>query len=132
MAFKIDQADNGIHILPAATEANPVMGYDDNGSVTANQAMDRETGLPVWTLDAVIAQGKNQLANKIKLVSATQPKGFAPFVPLTANDLVVNFWSRGDRSGITVSAASLVGPSAPPAAPARTPSATETTRAPRG
>ena len=129
MAFKINQTDNNIVILPAATEAEPVMGYDDNGNVTTTQATDRETDLPVWTLDAVIAQGKSQLANKIKLISATQPKGFSLYVPLTATDLTVNPWSRGDRSGTTVSAASLSAPPAPgTAAPRTAPDAAPATR----
>lgn len=128
MSFIVDQARNNIVILPAAEVAEPVMGYDDNGNVTENQATDRETGDPVWTLDAVIVQGRNQLANKIKLVSAIQPKGFPLFTPVVATDLVVNFWSRGDRSGTTVSAASLAAVSAPVAAPARTAPATESAR----
>jgi hypothetical protein len=129
MSFIVDQAINKIVILPAASEAEPVMGYDDNGNVTTTQAVDRESELPVWTLDAVIAQGKSQLANKIKLFSATQPKGFALYVPLTATNLVVNSWARDGRSGITVSAESLAVASAPAVAPTRTaPDAAPATR----
>jgi hypothetical protein len=128
MSFIVDQAINNIVILPAATEAEPVMGYDDNGKVTTTQATDRDLELPVWSLDAVIAQGKIQLANKIKLFSATQPKGFALYIPLTATKLVVNQWARDGRSGNTVSAESLAVASAPAAAPVRTAPATEPTR----
>jgi hypothetical protein len=99
---------SGLDFL-CAVAPTPVIDFE-----TRRQRADAETGELLFSVQLAALNG--DAAEIVKVTTAGEPKGIAVQRPVKVSELTANYWSRGEKSGLSFRASRVEPMSATPSA----------------